>query len=1094
MLNNIANNSIDFLSLSDWQYYFPVLKQPNIHVICNILLNHDSVIGVNGSNNSQKKDWVNQDSLSSIYAMFNSICQPINGQQPPLVLVEHPWQAQWLKQACMDWFKQSAHSIYKEHNKDNIAHSYNLYLEQHPKKTGLMPKVLTLNQWLESLYSQSQANLPFISKQEAALLLCNALRQLNVDSIRNDSIRYQLAIQMVTLIEEIDIRALLSNTLPNAGQTAKDNLLSPIFLSREVQWVSVCQTYLSQIEADTKRQLYWRANLDAIQHTLSTQHEFDQQYLKLIIPAAHPNLLMQVFLSQLNTAIDWINTDPIEYSLNRSLTIILPDIQSDTVLQASAVQTYMCNDFEDEAQFAAKQIQNWFKEGADYIAVVAHDRVLGRRCAALLARNNISVEDRVGWALSTTVAASTVRHLLSSWFSDDFETVLTWLSLPMVQLHQVGADCTLLYLQQVWHKQTIISNTNGLIQRILNEALRWKSEYNNTYIKPQSFDGTLNNQNNALQNKDIQEDIIKQIQQTKTHTVLKLAGTEIDYEELKVQLAVADCLGKWHEAKKNALKLATVSSHAQQLIQFLAPFELALQADSAGIKVWQQLQYLAISDTVLKAGDSPLVSLATFIGVIDQAFETERFSVSTHRYDSKKAARVIFMPFYEVAWSCCKYIMMLGCNDANFPAIPNNPTPLLLSVRRELNLPLPVAERAVWRHLLFNITPQTQLYALFTPNHEGNPSRMSPWLSDSTLHIHSKPVPETVGSFVSIQAEIIPEIPNQKQIDHTSILSTPIKLWSPSYLLLNHLPKEVSVSHLSILLQCPYQFALAGIFKIKPLNEPAIWPSHLERGNLLHTLLHRVHRHVSYSQSLDTKGLIYFIRQSMRDLLQDKLPISGRYAALIADCERTITTYVSAHQSQIDHGWQITATEMPIESLYLIPSVRVYGKIDRVDRQQMPTSSINQDTVYSESHDMSMRYRVLDYKTSNKNTLIEKSKNALLDAQLVLYSVLLILNNKPVEQAAYWRLHDDLSELLYDELPDSPYSKDQSNDTYHSKYTVLEVDNLSQQSEQVLNTLHIEWQHLLNKSAIARPSEQACHYCVYSGVCRNALDWVKIDE
>jgi RecB family exonuclease len=978
-----------FLTLADWQAAFPILTQTNVNLVCNVHLN-EALNELTAVQSNEPSSVEFNEQLTNLYSAFDGLYQPVQGSKPPLVIVEHPWQAHWLKQRYMNWFKL-------KHHQSTVGY-----------KVCVMPHVMTLNQFLESCHEQSHAFTSTVSKQTAALLLCDALKTLKVDSIRSDALRYQLALQMVALIQEIDLRALLSKTLQQAGQMAQAQLFETTFLSREVQWLSVCQAYLTQIEADTGQQLHWRMCLDKILEQTAVE-----QGLKLIIPAPHPGLMMQVFLSQLHLD----SNDE-----QARLSILLPDLQFDSTKQLSKINTYSCINFEHEAHCAAQHIQSWLKSGAKQIVVIAHDRVLGRRCAALLARQAIPVEDRVGWALSTTVAASTVRGVLTTWLTSDFEALLAWLALPMVQSHQAGAAQALIYLQQVWYKQRLVPDGKALIQQLLNRAYRLIADY----------------KSNPLEQ--------------------RLTDNQLDSNEIEVQLAVAQCLENWQSAQVRALKSATVAIHAQQLMAYLAPLALALQEDSAGIKVWQQLQLLAISTEGAENSLAPTVSLATFASILDQAFETERFSVSTHRYDSVDTARVIFMPFYELAWSQSQYVLMLGCNDAHFPAIPNNPTPLLASVRRELNIPLPVAEPAVWLHLLLNLHPTVQFYASFTPNEAGNPSRVSPWLSMAAVPIQLEAVPLIKQTTVtSIDSD---------EMDKLNIQVQPL-----SSLSIHALPNKVSVSELSKLVQCPYHFSLDSIFNIKPLYEPKIWPSYAERGNLLHVVLHTVHQRLNNNtpsqhslQGLsDEQYLIQLIHQVLKEELQSMLHLSGRYAALVADCQRTVETYVSTHQWQISKGWKMVATELPIESYELIKNVRVHGKIDRLEVN--PDSDGSQVPVYA----------VLDYKTSNENTLKEKTKQVLLDAQLALYSILVSLSGKPVEQAAYWRLHDGLFNHNQSKLDDTDYKK-----------TMLSIQNLSEQTHTLTSFLQTEWQILTQGQATVRPSISACQYCLYSGVCRNA--------
>ncbi|MGE0801799.1 MAG: PD-(D/E)XK nuclease family protein, partial [Lautropia sp.] len=61
---------------------------------------------------------------------------------------------------------------------------------------------------------------------------------------------------------------------------------------------------------------------------------------------------------------------------------------------------------EDEAQLAAQWVHRVLAEGRRHVAIVVFDRWLARRVRALLERSAILIDDREGWALSTTVAAS----------------------------------------------------------------------------------------------------------------------------------------------------------------------------------------------------------------------------------------------------------------------------------------------------------------------------------------------------------------------------------------------------------------------------------------------------------------------------------------------------------------------------------------------------------------------------------------------------------------------------------------------------------------------------------------------------------------
>ena len=72
----------------------------------------------------------------------------------------------------------------------------------------------------------------------------------------------------------------------------------------------------------------------------------------------------------------------------------------------------VCADFEDEAQRAASQVVTDLNDGIRPVALIAQDRLLIRRIRALLARQQVPMQDETGWKLSTTRAAASVAALL----------------------------------------------------------------------------------------------------------------------------------------------------------------------------------------------------------------------------------------------------------------------------------------------------------------------------------------------------------------------------------------------------------------------------------------------------------------------------------------------------------------------------------------------------------------------------------------------------------------------------------------------------------------------------------------------------------
>ncbi len=853
-----------------------------------------------------------------------SLCAASLGQAPAQVVVEQPWQGQWVKQQCM------------------------AYMALKGIEAAPMPQVMTLGQWLGQQHDESIT----VSERQAALSLCHALKDLTVESITSDAARYALAVDMVALLKEIDVRAQLSPALLFEGQDAGTRLSQTAWLSREAQWLAVASFHLQA----AGRPLAWQMRLQTAQ-TLAGSPQ-----LAAVLPAPHPSLAMQAFLSQLAST--------------SNAAVCLPELADDiaSAQRLSTVEVLQCTQFEQEALIAAQRIQTLMNESQPphSVVVVAHDRVLARRCAALLARHDVPVEDRVGWALSTTVSSTVLRGLLTSWQSSDVPALKAWLALPVVAAHWPHAAATLAYVRERWHKEPILPEGGAFIQTIIAKA----------------------------SNEDVKQ-----------------------------------ALKTWQTAQKTFLNPKTLSQHACALQAYCAPLSAAMLSDAAGGKVWQQLQNLA---TEVDANE---ISLATFVAVLDEALESERFSASTHSYSDPHAARVIFSPLYEAAWTDGAPVVMLGCNESHFPAAPRSPTPLLNSVRRELGLPSPSSERAVWQHLLAQ--SKQPICATFTPSEQGNPSRLSAWL------LGARVVP--TGASTMSEPETFDASPAKQAAQLT----------------LNALPTEVSVTKLAAVLQCPYRFALQTAFAVKSLDEPALWPSQAERGNLLHVALHGVKsdlQTLNHAAELEVR-----IKTALHTVLQEKEALSGRYAALVADSHRTLATYVSAHAARQAEGWRVQDTELEVESHGILEGIRVHGKLDRVD-------------VMRDSAGQARGYAVIDYKTSNDTLLKKKVKDPLLDAQLALYAALLEQLDLPPAQAAYWRLHDGLE----GDSGAKPYD--------HSKKTIYELKELPNDIAMVQTAVRSAWQTLADSgSAPATPSESACQYCQYHAVCRSS-DLVEEDE
>ena len=89
-----------------------------------------------------------------------------------------------------------------------------------------------------------------------------------------------------------------------------------------------------------------------------------------------------------------------------------PDIAAALGELGNDISVAVCSNFENEAQRTAAQVLIDLNAGAQPVALIAQDRLLTRRVRALLARQDVPLQDETGWKLSTTRAAAAIASLL----------------------------------------------------------------------------------------------------------------------------------------------------------------------------------------------------------------------------------------------------------------------------------------------------------------------------------------------------------------------------------------------------------------------------------------------------------------------------------------------------------------------------------------------------------------------------------------------------------------------------------------------------------------------------------------------------------
>ncbi len=253
------------------------------------------------------------------------------------------------------------------------------------------------------------------------------------------------------------------------------------------------------------------------------------------------------------------------------------------------------------------------------------------------------------------------------------------------------------------------------------------------------------------------------------------------------------------------------------------------------------------------------------------------------------------------------------------------------------------------------------------------------------------------------------------------------------------IPDSLSASGYNALVKCPYQFfasRMLGLRADDPLNE---LPGKSDYGTWLHTILKQYHD--ALRDSPVPRDQRKALMASISDAVFDEV-LSHNPAALSwrARWQARHDAYVDWANEQEAEGWQYRQGEHDDfkQLSYGERSIRLHGQLDRVD--------VNSDG----------ELRVLDYKTTSRNTLARRLKEHD-DHQLPFYGMLL----DPLPMAAgYVAIDEDRPDLLP--------AKDL--DAWRTLLRTQLQANLSAIAD--------------GASLVANGHGDSCTYCNMNGLCR----------
>jgi ATP-dependent helicase/nuclease subunit B len=595
---------------------------------------------------------------------------------------------------------------------------------------------------------------------------------------------------------------------------------------------------------------------------------------------------------------------------------------------------YLAADEELQIRAIDYQVRTSILAGKCRIAIISEDRKLSRRLRALLERSNIPLQDKAGWSLATTQAATIIERWLEC-IEEDFSAY------PLL-------DCL---------KSPFINITSATLGKAATDDDFRKNIYR--------FEHDLvfheNVSSGIDQYKSILEDRLKRLSHWPTDSYDDLINT-FDFIE-----RTASTLSKYYADFKAGNNKITASDFIESLYRSLDQLGITqrYQNDEAGLVLLKTFD--ALKQSTHHA--NPSLSWDDCRIWLGMALESQLFMPSTSN------TRVQLMTLEQASHLNFDCIIIAATESQHFPGSVKNHPFFNQAVRASLGLSTWEMQREQ-RHELFNRTLLSAPEILLTACNEekGEEKPVSPWLEllINFYHLAFNKTPENqqLYQLVQLRNEVI-------NCDDTGLPAVTIQP-SPS-IPAELIPERISATAYQRLINCPYLYFSADALRLKPMEELSDELKKSDYGERIHLILQTFHNgHKKYGKAfprtLTNANRIeaeeYLIRLSKKIFLSD-LENNVLHRSWLYRWEKHIPSYISWQiQHQVD--WNIYLSEKIIE----IPlqtnrqdSLTIYGRLDRIDLAKENKS-----------------HAIIDYKTGQ--TARQEAVDSGEDVQLAMYALL----------------------------------------------------------------------------------------------------------
>ena len=651
---------------------------------------------------------------------------------------------------------------------------------------------------------------------------------------------------------------------------------------------------------------------------------------------------------------------------------------------------YSARSSEEEASAIDLQIRQWLINGTKSIGIISEDRRLSRRLRALLERANVPMQDLSGWSLATTSAGATLERWLECIEEDfDYRPMLDFLKSNFVQLDVDREE----QLSNVYRLEKDIIQHEGIARNLIRYKKHLRFRLNRLEHWPQNAYNSVTS-------------LLDQLEQS---------------SELLLQLYTS----KDGNSLNNYLDALLLNLEQLGLKQ-------TFSQDPAGIRILQTLDdmrhSLNISNPVLGWDD-----FRTWLGL----------SLEEHMFNPQTESSPVQLMTLEQAQLRHFDALVIAAADRQFmPGSPASSPFFNQGARKSLGLTT-WDEQSRQRLNYFKQLLGNSRESLITykSESEGEAIPPSPWL-EAMDNFHrlcfSQSLENTMlAALLSTQCGVMicdtDDLPEQ---------TIQVKPNAPSDLT----PDRLSAGAHQRLINCPYQFFVGDMLKLKPADEISEELKKSDYGERVHLALQAFHRQVNNLPAAFPRP----ITEDNRNQAIDHLKMISSYV-FNKDMEDNILHRSWLHRwfqhipSYIDwqikqqKTWSVIHTEERLQ--YKIDaSTEIFGRLDRVDKSDNG-------------------HCIIDYKTgsSASQSDIDSGENI----QLTTYALL--------DEAA--------SNIIYLILDDSKHKIKEGASLSGETLETLKADILLR-LKSILGMIQ------QNKELPAWGDTSTCNYCHFDGLCR----------